>query len=224
MAAVAPIATLRWALKHTTRMAAVAARDPSLIGSVALRHPLKSSWELAEPWWPIPAVRYLQARLPERAHVFEWGSGGSTAWFAGRGAEVVAIESERAWYERVRVRVPQADVRLIPGADTGALRSEPELRDRGQHFFDDYVAAIDDFPDDTFDVIVVDGIARCECARRSRPKVRPGGLVVLDDSNWEHLFAPVFECFRGWGLRRIRGFKRPLEIQSGETAFFQRPE
>jgi predicted O-methyltransferase YrrM len=184
---------------------------------------LKSAWELGEPWWPVPAVRYLQGQLPERARVFEWGSGSSTIWFVRRDADIVAIESESEWHHRVSQQARGARVRLIEGTESGRVRSEPELRDRGKHFFDDYVEAIDEFPDSTFDVIVIDGIARCECAKRAAAKVRPHGLVVLDDTNWGDLFAPAFEYFPGWELKRVRGFKRPLEIEPSETTFFRRP-
>lgn len=216
------IARMRKSVEYVKSVAGTAARDPSLIPSIPRRHPLKSSWDQGEPWWTPPAVRYLEANLPTRARVFEWGSGASTVWFARQGAEVLAIESEQPWQERVSERVPEADVRFIAGTDTGTVRSEPELRDRGKHFFDEYVAVIDQFPDATFDVIVIDGIARCECARRAVAKVRPNGFVVLDDSHWEHLFAPAFEVFEGWETRRIRGFKRqPFEVS--ETTFFRRP-
>lgn len=223
MAVVPQLSTLKWGITNLSRMAITARRDPSLIRSVAVRRPLDSAWDIGEPWWPIPAIRHLGRRLPERARVFEWGSGGSTVWLSRRGARVVAIESESEWQRRVAERAPEADVRFVPGATTGTLRSEPDLRDRGTHFFDDYVAAIDEFPDDSFDLVVIDGIARCECAKRARTKVKPGGLVVLDDSNWEHLFAPVFDAFAGWETTRIRGFKRPLDVDVSETTFFRRP-
>jgi hypothetical protein len=217
------LVAVKWVLTSVSRMAKQIVLDPGLIQSIPFRHPLDSAWELGEPWWPAPAIRHLDEQLPANARVFEWGSGGSTVWLARRGADVVAIESEREWHRLVSERVPEADVRFVPGTDTGTLRSEPELRDHGQHFFDEYVAAIEDFPDGAFDLIIIDGIARCECARRATSKVKPNGLVVLDDTNWEHLFAPAFLSFRGWEVTRFRGFKRPLDVHVSETTFLRRP-
>src|SRR5687767_7844376 len=50
------------------------------------------------PWWTYPAFELLQLRLPvRRLRVFEWGSGNSTAWWAARGADVVACEHDPKW-------------------------------------------------------------------------------------------------------------------------------
>ena len=45
--------------------------------------------------------------------------------------------------------------------------------------------AICDEPDASLDLVVVDGRARVECARRAMPKVKPGGLLLLDDTSRE---------------------------------------
>jgi len=156
--------------------------------------------------------------------VFEWGSGGSTVWLTGKGAEVIAIECKAEWQHLVQDRSPDADVRFIPGADTGSLRSEAQFSEFADYkpFFDDYVAAIDGFADDTFDLIVIDGISRCHCAERAAEKVRPNGIVVLDDTQWD-FFAPAFVTFQGWETTRFRGFKRPFPSGIYETTFFHRP-
>ena len=61
------------------------------------------------------------------------------------------------------------------------------MRDSGEHFFDDYISAIDEFPEGSLDIVIVDGICRVECARRAVKKVKPNGLVVVDDTNWQFL-------------------------------------
>jgi hypothetical protein len=48
--------------------------------------------------------------------------------------------------------------------------------------FRNYVEAIDSDPDDFFDVILVDGRARCACLEHAQSKLKPGGLLILDDS------------------------------------------
>lgn len=199
------------------------AHDPGLIASLdCVRNPSVSAWDLGEPWWNSRAIRYARRQLRAGDMVFEWGSGGSTVWLTSLGARVTAIESAAEWAEKVNARCPGAPVRLIPGEDTGELRSEPEGRDQGQHFFDRYVSAIDEFPDDTFDMIIVDGICRAECARRAARKVRPGGLVVVDDTHRGYL-DPCSEPFQGWGRTRLRGFKRGSGTGVLQTTFFRRP-
>jgi hypothetical protein len=204
-------------------MSARLLRHPGTVTTVpsALTGLARSNWDTGEPWWNIRAVRYLAERLPSAGTAFEWGSGGSTVWLSNRGLAVTAVESELDWADKVRARAPKATVRFIPGTASGDLRSEPQLRDHGEHFFDDYVAAIHEFEPESLDVVVVDGICRIHCARAARAKVKPGGVVIVDDTNWDFL-SPVRSVFTGWEARTLSGFKpRTPEIFS--TTFFHRP-
>src|SRR5690606_2632205 len=49
--------------------------------------------------------------------------------------------------------------------------------------FQRYVESVHDYPPGSFDVIVVDGRARNACLRAARKHVKPGGLIVLDNSD-----------------------------------------
>ena len=198
-------------------------RSPRLITTIApyARHPLRSNWDVGEPWWNHRAMQYVKARLPASGEAFEWGSGGSTVWLAAQGLHVTSIESDSKWAERVSRRCSSADVRYIPGADTGTLRSEPQLDDEGRHFFDAYVSAIDDVAPRSLDIVVIDGICRVQCARRTSDKVKPNGMVVLDDTNWDFLRLDE-SIFAGWQTVRLRGFKR-MDGCVWETTCFLRP-
>jgi hypothetical protein len=135
---------------------------------------------------------------------------------------VTAIESENEWAERVRERCPAADVRFIPGTDTGTLRSEPQLRDRGRHYFDEYVSVINNFEAESFDVIVIDGICRKECALLAAQKVKRNGIIVLDDTNWKFLRSAA-EAFEGWETVTLSGFKPKSGPFVYSTTFFHSP-
>jgi hypothetical protein len=47
----------------------------------------------------------------------------------------------------------------------------------------EYVGAIERFDQD-FDVVVVDGNDRFECCKRALKKLRAGGVIILDNSDW----------------------------------------
>ena len=198
--------------------------DPSLITGIGscINQAKNSNWEAGEPWWNSRAIEYLQNRLPREGRAFEWGSGGSTVWLARHGMRVTAIESESEWAERVRARCPESDVRFIPGADTGTFRSEPQLRDRGVHYFDEYISAINDFKPESFDVIVIDGICRKECASLAAEKVKRNGIIVVDDTNWKFL-RPAADAFKGWETATFSGFKRKSGFFVYSTTFFHPP-
>jgi len=156
------------------------------------------------PWITFGAASFIGARLTPSSHVFEWGSGGSSLFFARRVATVVSVEHDAAWFERVGetmhgrglsnwqgfLELPQLD----PAADQGRpeagdsyVSSDASYRGRS---FRDYVSRIDTFADDFFDLVMIDGRARPSCLRHALPKLRPGGLLVWDNSEREH-YGPV---------------------------------
>ena len=66
----------------------------------------------------IPRLRTLRQLDFRTASVFEYGCGNSTFFWAGAAREVVSVEDNQAWFERVSKRVP-SNCRLI---------YEPDLR------------------------------------------------------------------------------------------------
>jgi beta-phosphoglucomutase-like phosphatase (HAD superfamily) len=134
------------------------------------------------------AIRLIERLMPASARVFEYGSGGSTLFFGRHSAQVVSVEHDSSWFEQVRaatagfpnVELVLAQPRLpVDEAEAAVASSSPAFA--GQTFVD-YAAVVDRFPDHHFDLLVVDGRARPSCFFRAAPKVRIGGLVVLDDS------------------------------------------
>jgi hypothetical protein len=177
--------------------------------------------EVDMPWWNKRAIRYLSRHIRPGDLAFEWGSGGSTVWLTRQGVSVTSIEHDPVWAAKVIDLCPETNVRLIPAATHGQVRSEPQLQDEGQHFFDDYVAAIDPLEDCSFDIMIVDGICRMECVRRGASKVKPGGVLVLDDTDFRCL-APSKRLLPGWRIVSLSGFKSTRDVR--ETTFFHRPK
>jgi hypothetical protein len=156
------------------------------------------------PWWNDRAIRYFGQHLRPGDRVFEWGSGASTVWMVSQGAEVTSVEHDPDWVANVRVRCPAADVRAAP----------ENARD--------YAAAIDEFEDGSFDVVIVDGTYRPECLQRGASKVKPGGLLVLDDTDMRQLARLKRSSLPGWKKVSFAGFKATRDVR--ETTFFHRPQ
>ncbi len=116
------------------------------------------------PWYTYPAIEFIEPRIRPDFRVFEYGSGWSTLWWAERTQEVFAVEHDSAWFEQVRGQVP-ANVRL-------ALQQEP----------DKYVDQLNACGGD-FDVVVVDGENRNECARAAAARTKRSGAIVFDNSD-----------------------------------------
>jgi hypothetical protein len=203
----------------------------AVLGRCLVRHPMAlttvgtlfradATVEFSAPWWNRYAIRYLSSQVRRGDQVFEWGSGGSTAWLVAQGAQVTSIEDDPEWVIKVTDRCPEADVRAIPAKPTGTIEERWFPSDEGPRFFDDYVSAIDEFDDGSFDIVIVDGMCRVECFQRAVPKVRPGGLIVVDDIDMEP-YRPLKKSLPGWKTVTHAGFKASQDLR--ETTFFHRP-
>ena len=125
--------------------------------------------------------------------VFEWGSGGSTRFFADRVASVTTIEHVPQWAERVQQAVPEAAVHTVPPDDTPSTESLVHCPDdyRSRHktaagfTFETYCRAIDDAAG-PFDLIAIDGRCRMACLEHAIPHVKPGGALLLDNSEYDY--------------------------------------
>lgn len=151
------------------------------------------------PWMTFAAIAHLErhlAALGGKGRVFEWGSGGSTLFFARRAAEVTAVENDAEWAETVRKACAERNLPHVTVACHGADEARPPVEfdaaDPAQyysgsavyqgHIFRTYAEHIGSQPDAHLDLVVVDGRVRPACLRLGMAKVKPGGLLVLDNA------------------------------------------
>lgn len=161
---------------------------------------------LREPWLPFKLVDTLTSRLRPGQRVFEYGGGGSTLWLVDLGADVVTVEHDRSWFDRLTAApgCRQAEVRLRLLDQTG----------------NDYVGAIDDQADESLDLVIVDGRERVRCFERSLPKVKPNGLLLLDDVD-RRRYRRAFHLV-DWPREVYVGFS-PYKPSFAYTAVFTKP-
>ncbi len=163
------------------------------------------------PWIVPAAVGWLGRRMRKDWAVLELGSGRSTVWFARRSARVISFEDNEYWYPRTRQRLEEAGL------------SNAELRLRAVEDFPQEVAAL---PDESFDLVVVDfleapTVTRIDALKPAMKKVRPGGLLLLDDSDRPG-YAEAFELLAEWHFRKFSGVKDEWP-EACETGIFRRP-
>lgn len=147
-------------------------------------------------WITFPAIDRLKKLLKPTDRVFEYGGGGSTLFWLDRVAEVVTVEHDPQWFVALEQRMgqegdgrwtgihlPATPGTLVPAPDPGepAHYASADAALRGFHFRD-YVHAIDRFPDGHFDVLMIDGRARTSCLAYATPKIKRGGLLLLDNA------------------------------------------
>ncbi len=152
------------------------------------------------PWISFPAIDLLSKTLGPADRVFEYGGGGSTLFWIDRVAEVVTVEHDAEWFNALKDRMKgeqRADwTGLERSAVSGDLVPAPDPSDPDHYASSDanyahmnfkaYASAIDAYPDGHFDVVMVDGRARTSCLVHALPKLRKGGLLILDNAEREH--------------------------------------
>lgn len=144
------------------------------------------------PWVTYSAMVWLRKVVQPGMSVFEFGSGGSTLFFARIGANVISVEHDEAWATKLRALVGakypgRAELIHVPPKPVDSATCDPVyLSASPSHVnesFKEYVNVIDNYPDHTFDLIFVDGRARVASMSHAISKVVQGGWLVLDNSD-----------------------------------------
>lgn len=133
------------------------------------------------PWYTYPAIEYFNQMDAKGLRVFEYGSGNSSLYWAHKGAEVWSVEHDPAWYESMGTRSAQ-----LKGL---FLRESPSQ----------YATAIASAGGD-FDLIIIDGAWRNECANAALAHLRPSGMIILDNSDW---YTDVSDFFKAKGFFQV---------------------
>ena len=118
------------------------------------------------PWYTYPAIEYLKQLDFSDKKIFEYGSGNSTLFWAGRCKKVTSVEDNKEWFDRIKMKLPTTvDYFLF------------------QHK-KDYIDSINRFSQH-FDIIIIDGSYRYECAVEAIKKLSHYGFIILDNSDWK---------------------------------------
>ncbi len=151
---------------------------------------LRTNLNMSEgiPWLPWSVIAWLEQTLTPHMTVFEWGSGGSTLFIAQRVQRIISIEYDVVQYFVLRIHIALRRTKNIElwiiqperGNNT-SLYSSTHAKHLGEDY-KQYCEIIDSYPDESFDVVLIDGRARVACIHHARQKVRVGGFLILDDS------------------------------------------
>ena len=117
------------------------------------------------PWYTYPAIEYISQFDYTDKSIFEFGCGYSSIFWAKRAKKVTSIEDNLNWFEKWQKEFdePNLDIRW---------RDEGEIYENA--IFEE---------DQKYDVIVIDGKRRFQCAQVAIQKLADGGMIILDDSD-----------------------------------------
>ncbi|MDF2159404.1 hypothetical protein [Algoriphagus sp. CAU 1675] len=182
------------------------------------------------PWITYAAYDFLINKINKSFVVFEYGTGGSTLFFLSKVSELVSVEHDETWFQFVKERLNKIQFNglhefhlVVP---TLQINNEIEMKSyqmkEYKHFdFKDYVSIIDNYSSEYFDLILIDGRARPYCFYRCLSKVKPGGYIVLDNSERKH-YQDVLNQHKDW---IVFDFFSPTiaSLRFTKTTIFQKP-
>ncbi|XDD41528.1 hypothetical protein AB3N58_09390 [Leptospira sp. WS60.C2] len=176
-----------------------------------------------QPWINFDAMRFLRVSLNSKMKVFEYGAGGSTLFFLNLTDKVFSVEHDETWFMRVKecvsakgkaenwtgyLKVPEYNNKLSsfdPGNPMLYQSSDINLSNMS---FEAYAKSISNYPDDFFDVILLDGRARPSCFLESKAKLKKNGFFILDNAEREH-YSFVKDSLRDSGIWELFDFISP---------------
>jgi hypothetical protein len=130
------------------------------------------------PWLTRDATSALGSLLNHTDVGLEFGSGRSTVWFARRLALLTSVEHSPLWHAKVSQMIQDQKITNIDYRLRTAVGFEDPVSS------DNYLDVLAEFADASLDFVLVDGVQRAHCAKAAIPKVRSGGLLVVDNANW----------------------------------------
>jgi len=169
--------------------------------------------EIEMPWLVFSAIDFLKTKLHKDMTVFEYGVGGSTIFLLKMVGKVITVEHNEAFLGQVehivrenkyahweRHLIQPEYIRNGSGRDPADpdmyYSSDSQFRD---YSFIKYASSIDSYPDEYFDVILIDGRARPSCLKHAISKVKEGGYIILDNSDRHQYHYASNSLFqRGW--------------------------
>jgi hypothetical protein len=174
-----------------------------------------SAWRLAlEPgrtsmkdklaWITFPSIDAIKKILTKDMVLFEYGSGGSTLFWANQIQHVTSVEHDAAWYSNVKQVLLNEHVHNV---DYYLFEAEPDPDYKGKSAYNPkdyistdehsvgmkyerYVKKIDEYPDEHFDIILVDGRARPSCIEHAIAKLKVNGYLVVDNTERDYYLQP----------------------------------
>jgi predicted O-methyltransferase YrrM len=180
--------------------------------------------ERTEPWIAEGIIALLDIffEANRSARVLETGMGGSTIYFEKRSRMLVSIEHDQGWFFKIANKFFQiVDMRMDDESQflcTNYLNFH--LANKRP-----YHQIIDKIPDNFFDLILIDGRDRVKCIRSAIPKLKPGGWLVLDNSEREY-YQPGMDMMKDWNRidsKQNRPDKYGFTYPDWTTSIFKKP-
>ncbi|MFA5732641.1 MAG: hypothetical protein WC934_11635 [Acidithiobacillus sp.] len=193
---------------------------------------MKSLLSIGVPHVSVEAVRMLYKIVTKESVVFEYGAGASTIFFARNAKLIYSVENIKEWYDKVKEELEYFGLtnckithceqeQILEGEEDKYKDYLSTTRIHKNCHFKKYASKIDRFPDNYFDIILVDGRSRVACFLHAMSKVKPGGYIVLDDSH-RNKYSKAVEAVSTWKAVEFEGHAYTIHYPQ-KTTIWQKP-
>jgi len=157
------------------------------------------------PWMNYSFIHFIEERLNNKMNIFEFGCGNSTLWWHKQVNSIVAVESDKGWFDKIKNSLPN-EVSLT-------LKN---LKNQ------DYSNELLKFSK-TFNIICIDGRDRVNCAKNSLNALTDDGVIIWDNSDRKK-YSEGYDFLTSNGFKRIdfRGIG-PINVTGCTTSIFYKP-
>lgn len=160
----------------------------------------------------VEAITFLSTILTPGMRVLEIGGGNSTLWFLQQNVNLLTIEHLSGWADLIQHHInSHADI-----------YQNKQFKLEIEHG-EDAISLIQNLPDRSFDVVLVDSmnryISRNQCVQASRSKVREGGWLILDNSDFPEHWGGV-DLMQDRERIRFVGYQ-PIGLNVSQTSFWK---
>lgn len=137
------------------------------------------------PWFSFRSISYLEKNVNSKMEVFEYGSGGSTLFFAPLVKSVTSVENDASWRTKLSNILTKENICNVEILESNWDCNNPSA---DAFYNSDYIQKLDR----KYDVIIIDGMCfhpkenlRISCFEHALKFIKPNGMIVLDDS-WRY--------------------------------------
>ncbi|WP_111672176.1 O-methyltransferase [Algoriphagus litoralis] len=164
----------------------------------------------SKPWIAHRAYLDLESKIRPDMQVLEFGSGGSTLYLADKVASIYSIEHDEKWFTEIHAKLkayPKVTHILVkPEKKQG----KPEYASINGLFsqgldFEKYAHAADHLPNDSIDLLIIDGRVRPQCLINTVGKLKKGGILIFDNAERESYQNILQQVLSGWKVNRYAG-------------------
>jgi predicted O-methyltransferase YrrM len=131
-----------------------------------------------DPWLTATANGLLSTLLCPADRGLEFGSGRSTVWFARRVSALTSVEHDERWHTRISAALKSSN---LGNVDYVLASGDDPMEPGGESAYAKVALA---FPDTSLDFALIDGRYRDYCAKFALPKIKQGGMLIIDNVNW----------------------------------------